>query len=80
MSVIDADLLIDHTSQVVTCAGPARKSGVALADVGIIPGGGVSVDGGVIVAVGPAAEVRARVRARETVDAGGRALIPGLID
>lgn len=80
MSLIDADLLIDNTSQVVTCAGPAPKRGAALADVGIIPGGAVAVAGGVIVAVGPAAEVRARVRARETVDAGGRAVIPGLID
>jgi imidazolonepropionase len=80
MSLIDADLLIDHASQVVTCAAPAPKRGAALADVGIIPDGAVAVAGGVIVAVGSAAEVRAQVRARETVDAGGRALIPGLID
>ena len=80
MSLIDADLLIDNASQVVTCAGPAPKRGAALADVGIIPGGAVAVAGGLIVAVGPAPEVRAKARARETVDAGGRALIPGLID
>ena len=80
MSLIDADLLIDNASQVVTCAGPAPKRGAALADAGVIPGGAVAVAGGVIVAVGPAADVRARVRARATLDAGGRALIPGLID
>ncbi len=80
MSALDVDLLIDHIGQVVTCAGDAPKRGAGLADVGVIDDGAIAIAGGVIVAVGPAREVRARVRARETLDAGGRAVCPGLID
>ena len=42
--------------------------------------GAVAVAGGQIVAVGPAAELQAAVQAAETVDCGGRALLPGLVN
>jgi len=44
--------------------------------------GAVAVDGDRIVAVGPSAEVRARVPADglRTIDAGGAAVLPGLVD
>ena len=49
-------------------------------DRGIIENGAVAIDGTDIVAVGPVAEVAARFRARETVDARGQIVLPGLIN
>ncbi len=43
----------------------------------VIPDGGVLVDGDTIVAVGPTADLRER--ADESIDAGGRVIMPGLI-
>jgi 5-methylthioadenosine/S-adenosylhomocysteine deaminase len=46
----------------------------------VIPAGAVAVDKGAIVAVGPEADVAARYHGRETLDAGGGLVIPGLIN
>ena len=46
----------------------------------VIANGAVAIDGGAIVAVGPAAEIRAGFRGRQTVDAGGGLVIPGLVN
>src|ERR1043165_1307220 len=46
----------------------------------VIEDGAVAVDHGRIVAVGKRSEVVGRYDARETVDASGRAVIPGLIN
>jgi 5-methylthioadenosine/S-adenosylhomocysteine deaminase len=46
----------------------------------VIEDGAVAIDGGRIAAVGPRAEVEARYTARETIDARGKAVIPGLIN
>lgn len=45
-----------------------------------IDAGAVAVRGGVIVAVGPSAEVEQRYRATEVIDARGSAVLPGLIN
>ena len=50
------------------------------ADRRVIASGAVAVDGGRIVAVGPAAEIDAGYRGREVVDAGGGLVIPGLVN
>jgi predicted amidohydrolase YtcJ len=64
----DADLVVVN-AKVAAVDGPAR------------PGHGIAVRGGRIAAVGPSAEVR-RLAGPGTriVDAGGRTVIPGLID
>ena len=76
------DLLVEHATELVTCAsdgGPKR--GEAMADVGIIPDGAVAIHKGAIVAVGPTSEVRARIEgAQRVIDARGRSVIPGLVD
>ena len=46
----------------------------------VVPEGAVAVQGGRIVAVGAAAEVEARYRGREVLDAGGGIVLPGLIN
>jgi cytosine/adenosine deaminase-related metal-dependent hydrolase len=63
------DLLIDN-GIVITVDGDRR----------VIEGGSVAVKGDRIVAVGASAELRARYRAQETIDARRMAVLPGLID
>jgi imidazolonepropionase len=76
----EADLLIHNTSQVVTCAGPGPRRGAAMREVGALPGGAVAVRGGRIAAVGPEGELRGRFAAAAELDAGGCAVLPGLVD
>ena len=76
-----ADLLIHSAAQVVTCAGgPSPRRGAALGDVGALVDGAVAITDGVIVAVGPSAELRAAYPAHEAIDASGRVLCPGFVD
>jgi imidazolonepropionase len=78
---MDVDLLIINASQLVTCAsptGPKRKA--ALQDVGLIPNGAIAIAAGEIVAVGPTADLQSAYLARETIDAGGQVVCPGLVD
>jgi imidazolonepropionase len=58
--------------------GPKR--GAALREVGEIAGGAVAAADGVIVAVGPAAELRGEYRAAVEVDACGGVICPGFVD
>ena len=46
----------------------------------VIERGSVAVDGRDIVAVGPAADIGSRFRARDTIDAAGSVVMPGLIN
>ena len=46
----------------------------------IVENGAVAIDGADIVAVGPAADVTARFRGRDTLDARGQIVLPGLIN
>jgi imidazolonepropionase len=73
--------LFFNTSQLVTCAGPARaRRGAELRDLGILPRGALVADGERIAAVGSEDELRRRYPAAEEVDLGGRLLTPGLVD
>ncbi len=78
--MIDVDLLITQAAQVVTCSGEAPKRGEAMRDVGIIEHGGVAVKDGRIAAVGPTQDLVGRYRAKETIDASGRVVLPGFVD
>ncbi len=76
------DLLIEHATELVTCAsGGGPKRGRQMEDVGIIPDGAVAIHKGEIVAVGPTSEVKERVKgAKRVINARGRSVIPGLVD
>lgn len=75
------DLVIENIAQLVTCAGePGPRHGAAMREVGLVPDAAVAVDGETIVAAGPAAEIRAGYRGRNTLDAGGKAVCPGFVD
>jgi 5-methylthioadenosine/S-adenosylhomocysteine deaminase len=62
--------LVVRNGTVVTMDGDRR----------VIAGGAIAVDGGQVVAVGPAAEVAAGYRGRQVLDAGGGLVIPGLVN
>ena len=46
----------------------------------VLEDGAVAIDGGRIVAVGPTDELAQQYQARETIECGGKAVLPGLID
>ena len=63
---IDADFVIRNAAELATCASPGGpKRGPAQADAGVVPGGTVAARDGVIVAVGPDAEVMPKPPWRE---------------
>jgi imidazolonepropionase len=75
------DLLIHSATQLVTCASPnGPKRGAAMREVGLISDGAVAVAEGKIVAIGPSADLRADYTARQTIDATGKVVCPGLVD
>ncbi|MCQ9165965.1 imidazolonepropionase [Arthrobacter sp. STN4] len=64
------DLLVTGAAELLTCAGDAADL------IGRIPGGGVAVDAGRIVAVG---DVTGYI-GRQTLDATGMVVMPGFVD
>jgi len=83
MAGLIADFLIDNTSEVLTCAGPAPRCGRAQADAGSRPGALVASLEGTIVFVGDADEWRRSgtlAPGATVVDARGGAVVPGFVD
>lgn len=76
------DLLIHSAGQLCIVpphdGGPQR--GATLGDLGLIANGALAVRGGRVLAVGDSAELRRRYEAAETIDAGGRCVLPGFVD
>ncbi len=74
-------LLFTNSSQVVTCAGPARaRRGAELQDCAILTSAAVAVAGDTIAAVGPRDELERRYVDAAQVDCKGGILIAGLVD
>lgn len=69
------DLLVTN-ARVVTCDGPDES---AKARLGIVEHGAIAVEGDRVAWVGPERELGI-ARARRTIDAGGRVVLPGLVD
>ena len=76
------DLLITHASQLLTIPahdqGPQR--GDRLGDLAIIEDGALAVSNGSIVDLGPTANLVVKHQAAQTIDAGGRVVMPGFVD
>lgn len=76
------DLLIHNASQVCVVpsiqGGPQR--GTQLGTLGIVENGAVAVDDGKILEVGESTDLEMRYEARETINASGCAVLPGLVD
>jgi len=74
------DLIVQGAGQLLTMPGRGPCVGKAMGLLGLIADGAVAVDGGVVAAVGTTSEVRASYRAPRHINAGGRVVMPGLID
>src|SRR5512137_21299 len=76
------DLIITHASQVLTIPSHAQgpQRGDRLGDLAIIEDGAVAVSNGSISALGSTADLAARHQAAQTIDAGGRVVMPGFVD
>ncbi len=86
------DLLVVNIGQLCTVHEPALEAagprrGAGLSELGIVRGGALAVAGGRVVGTGPQDELRAALGldgplpdGLTVVDAGGRAVIPGLVD
>ena len=79
---MQADLLITHASQVLTIPSHAQgpQRGDRLGDLAIIEDGAVAVSSGSIVALGSTVDLAACYQAAQTIDAGGRVVMPGFVD
>jgi imidazolonepropionase len=73
------NMLIHSASQLLTLAGGPQR-GSALGRLGIISDGAVLIREGRIEAVGASAALRAAYPAEPALDAGGRVVMPGLVD
>jgi imidazolonepropionase len=76
----DADLVVYGAGQLLTLAGTGPRRGKDMGELGLLADGAVAIAGGRVLATGATAAIRAAFRAREELDAGGRAVLPGLID
>lgn len=74
------DLIVHSAGQLLTLCGSGPRSGAAQSELAIIPDGALAISEGRIVVVGTTSEVRASCQASRTLDAVGRAVLPGLID
>ncbi len=75
------DLLIENAGQLLTLSGAkGPRRGQEMKDLGIIEGGAVAVNRGRIAAVGRREDVLREVVPERTLDAGGRVVMPGLVD
>ncbi len=73
------DLVVRNASQVLTCTAPEVRppfGGKEQSAIGLTKGG-IAIDDGRILEVGPGAE---KLDARETLDAGGGVVLPGFVD
>jgi len=80
---VEADFLVRNTSELVTCAGAAPRSGLRAGDVGTVPRGALASRAGRIVWVGPEERLAAEVDelpGASVLDAEGHAVLPGLVD
>lgn len=75
-------LLIKNAAELITCRGPAPKQGTAMNDIGIIKGGAIVIEDGIIQAVGTTADILARINEKEyeIIDASGKCAMPGFVD
>jgi imidazolonepropionase len=72
------DQLLTNVGQLVTAAGVGAQRGRAMRDIDVIPDAVVAIHEGRVVACGPRSAWTGV--AHEEIDAGGAAVVPGLVD
>jgi len=76
------DLIINHATQLITCAGAPRR-GTDQGSLEVIDDGAIASAGGVIVYAGPSGDLAAHVAAApgaREIDARGKSVVPGFVD
>lgn len=75
------DLIVHGAGQLCIVPGEGGpQRGEALGELGIVEDGALAVREGQIMACGPTEELRAKYKAKRTMDAGGRCVVPGFVD
>lgn len=77
-AAMNAELLLTNVAQLVTPSGGGARRGPAMRALEITPDAAIAIAAGRIVWCGPRAEWLGS--AARTIDAGGRAVVPGLVD
>jgi imidazolonepropionase len=81
---LEADFILLHASELLTCAGTAPARGTAQSSVGAIPGGALAAHRGTLVYVGPSGSLSSNVtplRDAAIFDLRGcSAVVPGFVD
>jgi imidazolonepropionase len=75
---MNVDILVTGISQLVTAVGPWPKRGRAMHELKIVQSAAIAISSGLIVWAGKKSEWTGA--AETTVDVGGRAVVPGLVD
>lgn len=73
------DLLLTGIGELCTLDGAGPRRGAALGDIGLVRDAALAVRDGRVLAYGPATSLTG-IEARETVEAGGACVWPGLVD
>ena len=74
-------LAVLHASQLVTLEGPNRpRVGAEMRELAIIRDGGMLISDGKIRSVGRSDQIEKNASNAETIDAGGRIVLPGFVD
>ena len=75
---MNVDLLIKNAAELLTCHADSPKKGSDLNNPGVIKNGAIAATEGKITFVGPTDQVD--FPAKQTIDAAGKVVMPGLID
>lgn len=75
-------LIIKNASELVTCKGSSPKKGKEMSDIGIIQGGAVVIEDGIIADVGTTDEILKKYSEADykVIDASDKAVLPGFVD
>lgn len=73
-------MLIHSASQIITLQGGPRRGPAMNDEPGIVPDGAILIRDGLIADIGSTEELGAKYRDEEMLDAGDKAIIPGLVD
>jgi imidazolonepropionase len=81
MRTHNADLLVIHAAELLTCRGGCDGiRGAQLRQLDVIADGALAIGHGRILAVGPTGKIARAHSAPRTLDASGRLVTPGLVD
>ncbi|MCP4159444.1 MAG: imidazolonepropionase [Deltaproteobacteria bacterium] len=75
------NIIIKNASEIVTCSGFSAKQGSSMSDIGLLHGGAIVVENGIIKNVGDSSILKNIDESNYTViDATGKTVLPGYID